>query len=186
MSKVTPEIYKHRPGLIRGFIVMLALVVAYGVMHFSDNLILMTASYFVIVTALDSFIYYALGIKSSDYADAEQLMTDDQTTLEGLDKYASDRRNIRIVSLLLALIIAGATNLLAPAVMLYAFCIGFFVATIIGLAILKPHYRKKYPIIVVRDDRYYVPGQGPRAGHVTTAMYAAGRLNGYTYGPIDG
>lgn len=159
MSKITPEIYRHRPMFIRRFMVMLALAVAYGVMHFSDNLVLMTASYFVAVTALDAFMYYVLRIKSSDYANAEQLMTDNQTTLEGLDKYASDRRNIRFSSLLIGFVGGGITYLVAPAFMYHTFCISFFVATIIGLAILKPHYRKKYPTLLVRDDRYYVPGK---------------------------
>lgn len=185
MSKITLEIYKHRPMFVRRFIALLALAAAYGVMHFSDDVMLTVAAYFVAVTLLDFFVFYALRIKSSDYANAEQLMVDDQTTFEGLDQYAGDRRKIRMVSLVLSSLTSGVAYLVAPAFVLHVFCLSFLASTIVGLAILKPHYRKKFPVIIKRDDRYYRPSSGPRAGYVSPAMYAAGQLSGYTYGPID-
>jgi hypothetical protein len=185
MSKTNPEIYKHRPMFVRRFIVMLALAAAYGVMYISDNLMLTIAAYFVAVAGLDVFTYYGLGIKGSDYADAEQLMADDQTTLEGLDKYASDRRKIRMVSLATGLLVGGITFLVAPAFILHVFCISFFLATIIGLAILKPHYRKNYPVIILRDDRFYNPNSGLKPGFITPGMAALAANGSWPWGPVS-
>lgn len=185
MSKITPEIYKHRPMFVRHFIVLLALAMAYGAMSFTDSLLATIASYFVAVTALDAFSYYVLGIKSSDYADAAQLMADDQTTLNGLDKYASDRRIIRIASLVIGLLISGIVYLVASTLVLLTFCISFFVSTIVGLAILKPHYRKKYPVIIKRNDSYYVPARSLRPGFITPAQASLAMDGSGPWGPIQ-
>ena len=164
---------------------MLALAIAYGVMYFTDNLLGTIASYFVSVTALDAFSYYALRIKSSAYADAGQLMSDDQTTLEGLDKYASDRRTIRMASLAIGLLTAGIVYLVAPTFVLLTFCVSFFVSTIVGLAILKPHYRKKYPVIIKRNDSYYVPARSLRPGFITPAQASLAMDGSWPWGPIQ-
>lgn len=185
MSKVTPALYDHRPMFVRRFIVMLALAAAYGVTYFSDTLMLTVAAYFVLVTVLDALAFYVLRIKSSDYAGAEQMMADDQTTLEGLDKYASDRRNIRMGSLIIGLTAGGLAFLVTPDYLISTFCTCFFVSTIVGLAILKPHYRKKYPIIIKRNDRFYNPDSGLRPGHITPAMASLAMEGKWPWGHIQ-
>lgn len=185
MSKITLEIYKHRPMFVRRFIALLALAAAYGVMHFSDDGMLTVATYFVAVTLLDFFVFYVLRIKSSDYADAERLMADDQTTLEGLDQYAGDRRKIRMVSLVLSSLTAGVAYLVAPAFVPPVFCLSFLASTIVGLAILKPHYRKKSLEVIKRDDRFYNPNSGLRPGHITPAMAALAMEGKWPWGHIQ-
>ncbi len=179
----------HRPFLIRRGIVLLALLVAYVALHFSDSLLVMVATYFCTVTLLDGLSCYCLKLKSSDYADPKQLIAVNTATLDQLDAYSDQRRKIRFASLGVALLV-GVSLLVGASVYPFspyfveAFCLAYAITTVVGLGILKPHIRKAPSRIIQRDDQYYVPGKGLSPGYVSPAFYAAGQQQGHTYGPI--
>jgi hypothetical protein len=98
MAKITKDIYMYRPLLVRRFIVLQALGVAYATMHFSGRFLLMSSAYFVSVSVIDTLSFHGFGIKGSDYANAVQVMDDNQEVLEGLDKYADSPRKMRLAT----------------------------------------------------------------------------------------
>jgi hypothetical protein len=143
------------------------------------------AAYLISATLLDQYLFYVKKLKSSDYADAEQLMTENHATLIQLDQYSAKRRNIRLVSLCVGLLVSGVTFFVLPEWLLVAFCVGFMTTTAAGIAFSDIDIKNKYPPFLVKDDRYYNPNAGPRAGFISPAQAGLAAAGLWPWGPVD-
>lgn len=176
---------EHNPFYIRRSIVRASLAIAFLTFIVSGFSFTVLVAYLLSATVLDQFLFHMKKMKSSDYAQANRLLAENQATLEQLDQYSASRRKIRLTSLCIAAVAAGAGLFTIPSYFLAAFCVGFILTTLAGIAYLRPHINNKYPPFFVRDDRYYNPKSGPRPGFITPAQ-AALALNGSgPYGPIQ-
>lgn len=176
------------PLHVRRIIVLSSAIISFIVFVLSFVLfqthIFVVAIYFIIVTAMDFYLFSIKCIKSSDYVDPIKLLAENEASPEQLDAYSASRRRIRLFSLCAGLLTSAACLFVLPEWFQYAFCAGFIISTGMGLAFSKIDIKNKYPPAFVRDDRYYVPGQ-PTVGGVSVNMYTAGKSTGFTYGPID-
>lgn len=186
-SKTTLEPAKqssHRPFVIRKTIVFSAVVFAVvgGVLF--GNPVLGIALYFGLATLFDAISYYALDLKSSDFADPEALLKSERVTKEEFDAYFDTRRNIRLNSFCAASIVLSLAfvNSFYP---LEAFCLLYILSTIAGILYVRMFGKINRPRLIYRDDRYYVPRHGPRPGYITMAQFALASSGSYPYGPVD-
>lgn len=143
------------------------------------------AAYMVSATLLDQYLSHVKKMKSSSYAQADRLLDENAVTLDQLDQYSASRRNIRLASLCVGLLIGGASLFVLPEWFLVAFCVGFAATTAIGIAFSEIDIKNKYPPLLVRDDRYYNPNVGPRAGFISTAQAGLAAAGLWPWGPVD-
>jgi|GEM_PF-2056541 len=178
----------HNPLHVRRLIVLSSAIISFMafilIAIFFQIHIFVVALYLIIATAMDHYLYYTKGIKSSDFVDHEKLLAENEATPEQLDDYSASRRRIRLVSLGVGVLVSIVSLFVVPEWLQAAFCIGFLAATGVGIALSKIDIKNKYPPAFVKDDRFYVPGRAT-AGGVSVNMYAAGQATGFTYGPID-
>lgn len=178
----------YDPLHVRRIIVLSSAIISFMIFVLSFVLyqihIFVVAIYFIIVTAMDFYLFCIQGIKSSDYVDPVKLLAENDASPQQLDDYSAARRRIRLFSLCAGLFTSVTCLIVLPEWFQYAFCAGFIITTGMGLAFSKIDIKNKYPPAFVRDDRYYVPGQ-PTVGGVSVGMYVVGQSTGFTYGPID-
>lgn len=163
---------KHKPFYVRRLTVQLSLFIVIAVGILSRSPLLMASAYLLCATVLDHLFFYVFHMKSSDYVEADRLLTENEATLDQLDQYSAARRKIRLVSFGFAALAGGIAYFVIPTYFLAVFCVSFTATTLGLIAYLKPHIKNKYPPAFVRDDRYYVPGSGMKMGRITPGQAA--------------
>ncbi len=163
---------KHKPFYVRRLTVQLSLFIVIAVGILSRSPLLMASAYLLCATVLDHLFFYVFHMKSSDYVEADRLLTENEATLDQLDQYSAARRKIRLVSFGFAALgwrhcLFCDSNIFSSRILrkLYGYNPRL-------IAYLKPHIKNKYPPAFVRDDRYYVPGSGMKMGRITPGQAA--------------
>jgi hypothetical protein len=143
------------------------------------------AAHLIAATLLDQYLFHVKKMKSSDYAEADRLLAENNATLKQLDQYSASRRNIRLASLGFGLIVSGASLFVLPEWFLVAFCVGFLTTTAAGITFSDIDIKNKYTPFLVKDDRYYNPNAGPRAGFISPAQSGLAAAGLWPWGPVD-
>jgi hypothetical protein len=178
----------HNPFYIRTLIPKISYFIGFTTfvctVMLTESVFPAIVAYMIFATFLDQYLFYVKKMKSSDYAQADRLLAENEASLEQLDQYSAYRRNLRLISCCVGLITSLVSLFVLPEWFLAAFCLGYLATTQAGISVSTIDIKNKYPPAFKRDDRYYRPGQAT-AGSVGVNMYVAGRSSGITYGPID-
>lgn len=175
----------HNPFYIRRSIVRASLAIAFVTFILLGLSFWVIASYMFSVAVIDQLLFYVWHMKSSDYAEAERLLVENEATLEHLDKYSDGRRHIRLASLLFGVLAAMVALIFMPTFFLPAFCLGYVLTTAAGIYYAKLDIKNKYPPAFVRDDSYYVPRGGTRPGFISPAQAGLAASGRWPWGPVD-
>lgn len=177
----------HNPFYLRRFIARAGFVVGFLTFILTSNPFWVLAAYQIAVTVLDWGVYFK-GLRSSRYALSDQLMNENGVTLDQLDECAGKRRNIRLASILVASALFVVSYWAIPLTLRWSlgvFNLGFIITSMIGGFVLKPYIENMYPPFFERDDRYYSPIRGPRAGCITPAQAALAAAGLWPWGAVD-
>ena len=185
----------HKPNAVRMILIVLgaipaalvALQLTPDALNFSnpsDSRVLGLALYFVMVTMFDSLALWAFHIKSSRFCcDETLLMENEHVTPDQLDTYYRSRTIIRLISVGVSIAV-GLTFFLLNKKFPVAFCITYFVSTLIGILFVRFKTSIVIPALVkiVENPRAF---EGRSIGSISPSQYAMNySLNGGSGGPF--